>query len=240
MTSLGIAALAGGIWAVQSTSSQSPNSHQVTLGNLGVTTSPSSTSKYAASGCARSSFGEFPVRSGWPVRLPGQVASTPIVADLLGDGKLEVVATCRASADPLRHIVKTSRCFTLFMWMARRCRAGQSSCSRTIRERRRRVRIRGMRGQVLLRCFVEMGRTSSSDGRARRGCARHRRRAASSAFEDGATGRIVWRRLADLDGDGTPDISIGQFVGNVDGQPVAGWPNAAASQRLQPVRRRPA
>ena len=39
--------------------------------------------------------------AGWPIALPGSITSTPSVADLDGDGKLEVIVTCMARvADP--------------------------------------------------------------------------------------------------------------------------------------------
>src|SRR5579862_8210295 len=47
-------------------------------------------SKYAATTDADPSLAGFHYAPGWPVQLPGAVISTPVIADLLGDGHLEV------------------------------------------------------------------------------------------------------------------------------------------------------
>jgi hypothetical protein len=51
------------------------------------------------------SLAKFPYAPGWPMALPGQITGTPVVADLLGDGKLEVVVPCmyRNKSINMRH-----------------------------------------------------------------------------------------------------------------------------------------
>lgn len=39
----------------------------------------------------------FPIASGWPLALPGYVMGAPVVADLGGDGQLEIIVPCMAS-----------------------------------------------------------------------------------------------------------------------------------------------
>jgi hypothetical protein len=46
-------------------------------------------------GAADGSLNGYPIVKGWPVALPGEICCTPVVADMDGDGKLEVVVTCR-------------------------------------------------------------------------------------------------------------------------------------------------
>ena len=40
------------------------------------------------------SLAGFPYAPGWPLALPGQIVATPVVADLEGNGKLDIVVPC--------------------------------------------------------------------------------------------------------------------------------------------------
>ncbi len=103
LTAAGLLALVGGIWLGQPMVTSSAKSYPTTLA---ASAPPPATSKYAATAIHDPLAANLSYAPGWPLQLPGEVASTPIVADLLGDGKLEVVAACRASADESRHIIE--------------------------------------------------------------------------------------------------------------------------------------
>src|SRR5438093_9192439 len=47
----------------------------------------------------------IPYAPGWPIALPGEIMGTPTVADLDGDGKPEILVTCRKRTEdqPLVH-----------------------------------------------------------------------------------------------------------------------------------------
>jgi hypothetical protein len=51
------------------------------------------------------SLSKFPYAPGWPLALPGQIIGTPVVADLEGNGKLDIVVPClyRNSAITMAH-----------------------------------------------------------------------------------------------------------------------------------------
>jgi hypothetical protein len=175
-------------------------------------------SKYAATTDADPALAGFHYAPGWPVQLPGTVISTPVVADLLGDGHLEVIVACRAVEDlsqgiregePLLFVFRADGSelphWPVALQEQKPKTPGEDEWTSTPSVFRRDgkdnlVMVGGHAGVIVIH----------GDG---------------SVHDLG--GGSDWHDtipLADLDGDGIPDIAIGKFIANVDGNKVQGWP----------------
>jgi len=172
-----------------------------------------------------SSLDGYPIPKPWPMALPGEVCCTPVVADVDGDGKLEIIVTSRhrdpnatnahpePNVDPLIFAIRPDGT-VLPGWPIRLAPAQQkmlvngsawggwaSSPSVYHRNGHDELVIMGTPGATYI----------ISPGKVRK-------------LRGGAITMNV--PLVDLDGDGIPDLVHGLAQSNVDGQRIKTWPIA--------------
>jgi hypothetical protein len=162
----------------------------------------------------------MPYAPGWPLALPGQVIGTPVVADVVGDGTLQIIVPTTAR-DPNQKLIHPVPNETALLWAIR------------------------FDGTTVPGWPVEIGpeQNGSSWGGWASSPSVFRRNGKDEIIVNGGKGggiRVVRGNrtskrlaggdacvnvpLADLNGDGVMDIAQGGVLTTVDGGPVTGWP----------------
>jgi RNA polymerase sigma factor (sigma-70 family) len=171
-------------------------------------------------------YAGFPIAPGWPRALPGLSTCTPAVVDLDGDGQLEILVLSRAGKDPVTHTAPVDAPLLYVLradgtampgWPVELApvptanppkMAGSWASSPTVvagPDGKPRIIVAGPWNLPTLLTIL------SADGQVLK---RLRGVDATSSVP-----------VADLDGDGKPDINSGLVVANIDGEPLPGWTN---------------
>ncbi len=163
-----------------------------------------------------------PYAPGWPMVLPGEIVGTPVVADLLGDGKLEIIVPCVLRNRKTKHVHPSPNEMPLLFALrpdgtglpgwpvamgtdqppANMVGGWSSSPSVFRRDGKDEVVIMGGHGGAGVK-VVNANRL---------------------VRRIGAGDSSVNVPLVDLDGDGVMDVAIGTTLVAVDGKPVNNWP----------------
>ncbi|HEV8606081.1 MAG TPA: sigma-70 family RNA polymerase sigma factor [Tepidisphaeraceae bacterium] len=201
-----------------------PVAPQTSIANGGVLASPVSAPPYPQTDPA---YASFPYARGFPLALPGSITGSPVVADLDGDGKLEIAVPCigRLEKDRSRYEREVHPSPTLAGQIFA-FRADGSLCPNfpiVIRD----VGFRAVRERIdWLWNFSPSVADTDHNGRDELIVGGH------VLFGDGMHLQYSdfhdpygSSTLADIDDDGDLDIVIGWLACSTRGGPIRGWPN---------------
>jgi RNA polymerase sigma factor (sigma-70 family) len=170
----------------------------------------------------------YPIARGWPVALPGAITATPTVADLDGDGKLEIIVPCMARDDDPPYVHPSPDHAALLYALRPDGTLLPGWPAELVSRREREDRESGG-------YFIASWSSSPSvcaDGKGKPWVVITTPYFLGIRAVDGAGGVRRYRGgsqwasvpLADVNRTGTPQIVTGAGMSNLDGSPMTGWP----------------